>query len=70
MTNLAQMTPQELADAGIPTEVALRAKVEEAHRQFVEAPWEARTAWHYWGGVEDGLRDALAVIEAKGATDG
>lgn len=73
--NPAQMTPQELAHHGIPTEVALSAKWQAMVRDWRNRDTSAgESIWTTEGrlqalhdlGVARGLQMALAIIEAKG----
>jgi hypothetical protein len=61
---IAAMTPEQLAEAGIPATVALQARLEEWQRRERECSSEVGgllflAAWNAY-------RDALAILEAKG----
>jgi hypothetical protein len=65
--NIATMTPKQLAEAGIPATVALRARVEEARRRKRRsAECDDLIGVHVWATAVDTYADALAVLEAKG----
>jgi hypothetical protein len=62
--NPATMTPEQLAEHGIPAVVALRARMAEWERRERECSSEVGSllflaAWNAY-------RDALAILEAKG----
>jgi hypothetical protein len=61
--NPATMTPEQLAEHGIPAIVALRAKLEERTERLGHL---AEAQYWYASGQEDAYRDALAILEAKG----
>lgn len=65
MSDLSQMTPAELAVAGIPVEVALRARITEQWQWLAVHPDADPDVRKFEIGRSQGLRDALAIIEAK-----
>ncbi len=60
---LHSLSPQELADQGIPVEVALRARIEKFYGMAETFKSDFGSGWAN-GGME-AYRDALAIIEAK-----
>jgi hypothetical protein len=65
--NPATMTPEQLAEAGIPATVALRARVKEAEQQyervFAIGDVDECRRWYI---RQQERRDALAILEAQG----
>jgi hypothetical protein len=62
---IATMTPEQLAEEGIPATVALRARLVEAVQRHAQTyPWtdESRS----WAIRVRERREALAILEAKG----
>jgi diaminopimelate decarboxylase len=62
--NPATMTPEQLAEHGIPVVVALRARLEEAVRRYSAARPESSVKASWAIRVQE-RRDALAIFEAK-----
>jgi hypothetical protein len=61
--NPATMTPEQLAEAGIPAVVALRARLEERTARLAHL---SEDRYWYAAGQEDAYKIALAILEAKG----
>jgi hypothetical protein len=65
--NPATMTPEQLAEHGIPVVVALRARVEEAELALVRAAGMGKfSVAANWSIRVGERRAALAILEAKG----
>jgi hypothetical protein len=62
--NPATMTPEQLAEHGIPVVVALRARLEDATQRVHKAA--TRDYARYALGKVHAYRHALAILEAKG----
>jgi hypothetical protein len=62
--NPATMTPEQLAEHGIPVVVALRARLEDAKQRADNAG--TRDYARYSLGKAHAYRHALAILEAKG----
>jgi hypothetical protein len=63
--NIATMTPEQLAEVGIPAAVALRARLDQALQRFAEAPLSSSLKGDWAIRVQE-RRDAVAILEAKG----
>jgi hypothetical protein len=62
---IATMTPEQLAEAGIPATVALRARAKEAARRHNQTiPWSEES--RMWGIRSYERQFALAILEAQG----
>jgi hypothetical protein len=64
--NPATMTPEQLAEHGVPVIVALRSRLEEAEAAAHELELEPSEAWVAAASAAATYRDALAILEAKG----
>lgn len=65
--NIATMTPEQLAEHGIPATVALRARLEWAKQQYDRTfAYGDVDGCRRWSIRQQERRDALAIFEAKG----
>jgi hypothetical protein len=64
---IATMTPEQLAEAGIPAIVVLRARLDEAETRYERAfAVRDEDGCRRWAIRQQERRAALAILEAKG----
>jgi hypothetical protein len=62
--NIAEMTPEQLAEHGIPLGTALRARVEERTERMTHL---SNAQYWYAAGQQAAYEAVIAIIEAKGS---